>query len=41
MDFAAANDYLNSHINLEANAGWVHGLSLDNMAAIVGALGDP
>ena len=46
MEFAAAVEYLDRHINLEAmlqgpTAGSVHGLSLDRMQGLVGVLGDP
>lgn len=41
MLFDDAIAFLDDHVNLEANAGWVHGLSLDNMAVIVDVLGDP
>jgi dihydrofolate synthase/folylpolyglutamate synthase len=33
--------YLDSHINLEASAGAIHGLSLDQMQNLVRVLGDP
>ena len=33
--------YLDGHINLEARAGSIQGLSLDHMRALVGVLGDP
>ncbi len=39
--FAQAIDYLDRHINLEATAGDVDGLSLDHMAQLARALGDP
>lgn len=41
MKLTAALRYLDSHINLEATAGRVEGLSLDRMRALVGVLGDP
>ncbi|MBI2711187.1 MAG: bifunctional folylpolyglutamate synthase/dihydrofolate synthase [Actinobacteria bacterium] len=41
MDLTAARRYLDSHINLEATAGWVHGLSLDKMRRLAHVLGDP
>lgn len=41
VDFAAAVAYLDRHSNLEANAGWVHGLSLAAMERVVALLGDP
>ena len=41
MDYPDALAYLDEHTNLEANAGWVHGLSLDRMRTIVDVLGDP
>jgi dihydrofolate synthase/folylpolyglutamate synthase len=41
MDLPGALRYLDQHVNLEANAGWVHGLSLDRMRALCHVLGDP
>ncbi|MPY96096.1 MAG: bifunctional folylpolyglutamate synthase/dihydrofolate synthase [Acidimicrobiia bacterium] len=43
MDFAAALDWLNRHINYEAmaRAGRIEGLSLDAMRELVATLGDP
>lgn len=41
MNHAEALRFLDRHINLEATAGAIHGLSLDHMRAIVGVLGDP
>ena len=41
MNHAEALRFLDRHINLEATAGVIHGLSLDHMRAIVGVLGDP
>jgi dihydrofolate synthase/folylpolyglutamate synthase len=41
MDLPAALRYLDSHVNLEATAGRVEGLSLERMRALVSVLGDP
>lgn len=41
MDFAEANAYLDSHINLEARAGRIAGLSLEHITALMSVLGDP
>lgn len=41
VDIDAAHAYLDAHVNLEATAGRVEGLSLERMRALVGALGDP
>ncbi len=41
MNFNESLAYLDSHINLEATAGLIHGLSLDHMQSLVGVLGDP
>ena len=41
MDFPAALRYLDEHVNLEATAGRVEGLSLERMRALVHVLGDP
>ena len=41
MDIAAAQAYLNDHINLEATAGQVEGLSLARMRRLAAALGNP
>ncbi len=41
MNFNESLAYLESHINLEATAGLIHGLSLDHMQSLVGVLGDP
>ena len=41
MNFNESLAYLDSHINLEATAGLIHGLSLDHMRGLVGVLGDP
>lgn len=40
-DLHAALAYLDAHINLEATAGRIHGLSLDRMRAWCDLLGDP
>lgn len=41
MNLPAALRYLDDHVNLEATAGWVHGLSLDRMRRLCDVLGDP
>jgi dihydrofolate synthase / folylpolyglutamate synthase len=41
LNLAAALRYLDEHDNLEATAGWVHGLSLDRIRRIAHVLGDP
>jgi dihydrofolate synthase / folylpolyglutamate synthase len=41
VDLRAALDYLDRHVNLEATAGRVHGLSLDRMRDLASVLGDP
>ncbi len=41
MNFNESLAYLDTHINLEATAGLIHGLSLDHMRSLVGVLGDP
>jgi dihydrofolate synthase/folylpolyglutamate synthase len=41
VDYAGALSYLDKHVNLEAKAGHVHGLSLEKMRELVGVLGDP
>ena len=41
MNFNESLAYLESHINLEATAGLIHGLSLDHMQRLIGVLGDP
>ncbi|HVX19339.1 MAG TPA: Mur ligase family protein [Acidimicrobiales bacterium] len=41
MDLTAALRYLDEHVNLEATAGRVEGLSLERMRALVHVLGDP
>lgn len=41
MNYAESLRFLDRHINLEATAGAIHGLSLDQMRALVGVLGDP
>jgi dihydrofolate synthase/folylpolyglutamate synthase len=40
-DLHAALAFLDAHINLEATAGRIHGLSLDRMAELCDVLGDP
>ena len=41
MDLPAALAYLDQHVNREATAGRVHGLSLDRMRELAHVLGDP
>ena len=41
MDLTEARAYLEAHVNLEATAGRVEGLSLDRIRALLAALGDP
>lgn len=41
MDFDAALAYLDDHVNLEATAGRVEGLSLERMQRLVAAMGSP
>jgi dihydrofolate synthase/folylpolyglutamate synthase len=41
VDYPGALAYLDQHINLEATAGHVDGLSLEKMRALVSVLGDP
>ncbi len=41
MDHAEALRYLDRHVNLEASAGRIHGLSLDAMRGLVATMGDP
>jgi dihydrofolate synthase/folylpolyglutamate synthase len=41
MDYRAALRYLDEHVNLEATAGRVEGLSLERMRALAHVLGDP
>lgn len=41
MDISAALRYLDEHVNLEATAGRVEGLSLERMRGLVHVLGDP
>ena len=41
VNFSDALQYLDEHINLEAIAGRIEGLSLDRMRALTGVLGDP
>ena len=40
-DYAGALRFLGGFVNLEASAGRIHGLSLDAMRGLVGAMGDP
>ncbi|MGH9184506.1 MAG: bifunctional folylpolyglutamate synthase/dihydrofolate synthase, partial [Acidimicrobiales bacterium] len=41
MDLAAALAFLDRHVNLEATAGHIHGLSLDRMRRLVEVLDNP
>jgi len=41
VNFNESLAYLDTHINLEATAGLIHGLSLDHMRSLVSVLGDP
>ncbi len=41
MNYAESLRFLDRHINLEATAGDIHGLSLDQMRSLVSVLGDP
>ncbi len=41
MDFQGALGFLDRHVNLEATAGRVHGLSLDVMRGLIACMGDP
>jgi dihydrofolate synthase/folylpolyglutamate synthase len=41
MDLAAALAYLDAHLNREATAGKIEGLTLDHMARLAHVLGDP
>jgi dihydrofolate synthase/folylpolyglutamate synthase len=41
VNYAESLRFLDRHINLEATAGDIHGLSLDQMRALVSVLGDP
>ena len=41
MDYSEALQFLDGHVNLEATAGRVHGLSLDAMRGLVACMGDP
>jgi dihydrofolate synthase/folylpolyglutamate synthase len=41
VDYSGALAYLDKHVNLEATAGHVHGLSLEKMRDLVRVLGDP
>ena len=40
-DYRGALRFLGRFVNLEASAGRIHGLSLDAMRGLVGAMGDP
>ena len=40
-DLRSALRFLNGHVNLEAAAGRIHGLSLEAMRGLVGVMGDP
>jgi len=41
LDYRDAIRFLDRHVNLEATAGHIHGLSLDHVRQLVGVLGDP
>ncbi len=41
QDMRSAQRFLDRHVNLEANAGRIRGLSLDAMRGLVGVMGDP
>jgi dihydrofolate synthase/folylpolyglutamate synthase len=41
LDYRDAVRFLDRHVNLEATAGQIHGLSLDHVRQLVGVLGDP
>ena len=41
MNYAESLRFLDRHINLEASAGAIHSLSLDQMRGLVSVLGDP
>ncbi|MBT3247357.1 MAG: bifunctional folylpolyglutamate synthase/dihydrofolate synthase [Actinobacteria bacterium] len=41
MDYTAALRFLDRHINLEATAGRIHGLSLEAMEGLMQCMGDP
>jgi dihydrofolate synthase / folylpolyglutamate synthase len=41
VEYLDALRYLDGHVNLEATAGRVHGLSLERMRGLVGRMGDP
>lgn len=41
MEFRDALSFLNGHVNLEATAGRIHGLSLEAIRGLVGSMGDP
>ncbi len=41
MDYPSALAFLDRHVNLEATAGRVHGLSLEAMRRLVATMGDP
>ena len=41
MDLREALDFLDAHINREATAGLLHGLSLESMQRLMSVLGDP
>jgi dihydrofolate synthase/folylpolyglutamate synthase len=41
VNFSDALRYLDEHINLEATAGRIEGLSLDRIRALMGVMGDP
>ena len=41
MELTAALEYLQAHVNLEATAGRIEGLSLDRIRSMLAALGEP
>ena len=41
MDYLEALKFLDQHVNHEATAGRIHGLSLDAMRSLVQIMGDP
>ncbi|MBS1264459.1 MAG: Dihydrofolate synthase/folylpolyglutamate synthase [Acidimicrobiaceae bacterium] len=41
MEFRDALSFLDGHVNLEATAGRIHGLSLEAIRGLVGSMGDP
>ncbi|HCV35609.1 MAG TPA: bifunctional folylpolyglutamate synthase/dihydrofolate synthase, partial [Acidimicrobiaceae bacterium] len=41
MEYRDAIDFLDGHVNLEATAGRIHGLSLDAIRGLVASMGNP